>query len=200
MHAGTASGGGTGGSGRVNFSDIEAVEGTRFNDRLSANDAAQLLGGRGSDTLRGGGGDDFLSGDGTATGFNLGSGNDRISGRGGNDFLEGGAGNDSFVFDVAPSDSNADTVAAFVSGADRLELDDAAHANIGSRGRFMVNDDRFFAGDGATSGQDAEDRVVYDTSTGNLYYDADGSGSDGSQLIATFQGNPAIAATDIVVI
>ena len=201
MRTGGATGGGTGGSGHVSFGDIERVEGTRFNDRLTANDSGtQLLGGQGSDTLRGGAADDNLSGDGTTTGFNLGSGADRLSGRGGNDFLEGGAGSDSFVFDVAPGDANADTVADFVSGADRLELDDAVHANIGGRGRFAADDDRFFAGDGATSGQDAQDRVAYDTSTGNLYYDADGSGSGASQLIATFQGNPAIAATDIVVI
>ena len=177
------------------------MEGTQFNDRLTAHDAgAQLLGGRGTDTLRGGAGDDNLSADGTTTGFNLGNGNDSISGRGGNDFLTGGEGNDSFVFEVAPGAANADTVADFVSGADRLLLDDAAHANIGARGRFAAGDERFLAADGATSGQEADDRVVYDTSTGDLYYDADGSGAGAAQLIATFQGNPAIAANDITVI
>jgi hypothetical protein len=42
--------------------------------------------------------------------------------------------------------------------------------------------------------------VVYNTSTGSLYYDADGSGAGAAILVATFQGNPAIAATDITVI
>jgi serralysin len=201
MRAGTAAGGGTGGSGRVAFSDMERVEGTRFNDRLTAgDDGDQLLGGRGNDTLRGGAGDDNLSADGTTTGFNLGSGADWLSGRGGNDGLTGGDGNDSFVFEVEPGEANADFVADFVSGLDRLLLDDAAHANIGPRGRFAVGDERFFAAAGATSGHDASDRVVYDLSTGDLYYDADGSGAGEAMRIATFQDNAPITATDITVI
>jgi len=41
---------------------------------------------------------------------------------------------------------------------------------------------------------------VYDTTTGNLYYDSDGSGTGASQLVATLQGHPTLAATDISVI
>jgi Ca2+-binding RTX toxin-like protein len=123
-----------------------------------------------------------------------------LSGGGGNDSLTGGGGNDSFVFDVAPGVENADAVTDFASRADRLLLDDAAFANIGARGRFAPKDDRFLAADGAISGEDPEDRVVYDTSTGNLYYDADGSGGGSVQLIATFEGSPRIVATDVTVI
>jgi serralysin len=213
MRAGTVAGGGAGGSGSVRFGGVETIEGGSFNDVLVAHNGARtaafgsefflggtFLGGGGNDTLTGGAAADSLRSDATLTGFDLGSGSDRLSGRGGNDFLAGGDGNDSFVFEVAPGAANADTVADFVSGADRLLLDDAAHANIGARGRFAAGDERFLAADGATSGQEADDRVVYDTSTGDLYYDADGSGAGAAQLIATFQGNPAIAATDITVI
>ena len=42
--------------------------------------------------------------------------------------------------------------------------------------------------------------MVYNTSTGSLYYDADGSGAGAAQLIATFQGAPGVVATDIFVI
>jgi hypothetical protein len=41
---------------------------------------------------------------------------------------------------------------------------------------------------------------VYNITTGSLYYDPDGSGTGAAQIVATFQGNPAIAATDITVI
>ena len=79
-------------------------------------------------------------------------------------------------------------------------FDDAFHANMGALGNFAAGDARFWAAAGATSGHDATDRVIYNTSTGSLYYDADGSGAGAAQLIATFTGNPAIAATDIGVI
>ena len=61
----------------------------------------------------------------------------------------------------------------------------------------LVGDARFAAGAGFTSGRDASDRVVYDTSTGNFYYDADGSDAHPAQLIGTLQGAPSLAATDI---
>jgi hypothetical protein len=43
---------------------------------------------------------------------------------------------------------------------------------------------------------------VYDTDTGRLYYDADGSGSEEAQLLATLAlapGQTTIAASDITV-
>src|SRR5262249_25599989 len=58
---------------------------------------------------------------------------------------------------------------------------------------------RFTAGAGLTSGQDASDRLIYNTTTGQLFYDADGNGAGASQLVSTLQGAPALAATDIVV-
>ncbi|MGQ0652250.1 MAG: hypothetical protein ACT4P4_08300 [Betaproteobacteria bacterium] len=42
--------------------------------------------------------------------------------------------------------------------------------------------------------------MIYDTSTGGVYYDADGSGSGAAVLFATLQGAPALAASDITVI
>jgi Ca2+-binding RTX toxin-like protein len=88
----------------------------------------------------------------------------------------------------------------FVSGTDKLALDDAFFTAIGAGGNFAAGDARFWAAAGATSGHDANDRVVYNSSTGNLYYDADGNGAGAAQLIATIQGHPAVGATDIAVI
>ena len=47
---------------------------------------------------------------------------------------------------------------------------------------------------------DADDRFVYNTSSGQLYYDADGSGAGGAQLVATLQGAAVLVAGDIWVI
>ena len=128
------------------------------------------------------------------------SGNNILKGRDGHDTLTGAGGNDFFDFVTAPSAANSDVIADFTSGADRLRLDDGVHAGIGATGNFAAGDGRFFAGAGATSGHDANDRVVYDTSTGALYYDADGSGAGAAVLVATLQDHPALAATDISVI
>jgi Ca2+-binding RTX toxin-like protein len=73
-------------------------------------------------------------------------------------------------------------------------------AALGATGNFAAGDVRFFAGAGAGGGHDADDRVVYNTSTGQLYYDDDGSGAHAAQLVATLQAGAVVAATDISVI
>jgi Ca2+-binding RTX toxin-like protein len=91
-------------------------------------------------------------------------------------------------------------ISDFTSGADKLRLDDAFFTGIGTLGLFAPNDARFHAAAGATGGADASDRMVYDTSTGNLYYDPDGSGSTAALLFATLQGQPTLTAQDFVII
>ena len=94
----------------------------------------------------------------------------------------------------------SDRVSDFASGSDKLQLDDAAFTAIGALGNFAAGDGRFWAAAGASSGHDVNDRVIYNTSTGALYYDADGSGSGAAQLVATITTMPMISATDIAVI
>ena len=182
-----------------------------------------LYGDAGNDTLVGGAGNDFLTGDGFITSsapeFTIGddsisggAGNDTIRGGRGDDVLNGGAGNDTltghgevdadanqFVFDHTGA-ADADHITDFRSGADKIDLDATAMTALGTTGNFAAGDARFFAAPGATAGHDADDRVVYDTSTGNLWYDADGNGAGAAQLIATLDGAPGLAATDLAVL
>ena len=51
-----------------------------------------------------------------------------------------------------------------------------------------------------TSAQDADDRIIYDAATGQLYYDADGSGSGAQVLFATLNANLSLTASDFTVI
>ena len=97
------------------------------------------------------------------------------------------------------ANANADTLVGFVSGADEI----LAHGNdvlhLGPNGDFAAGDQRFAAGAGFTSGRDATDRIIYNTTTGQLFYDGDGNGAGAAQLIATLQGAPTLASTDISV-
>lgn len=138
-----------------------------------------------------------------------GNGNDTINGAEGNDTLFGGPGDDTFVFD-AVGEANADffdfvKLTTEIHGFDendRVALDNEAMAALGAEGDFSENDERFYAAAGATGGAEADDRVVYDTESGRLYYDADGSGSGEAQLIATAtpSGGLELTASDITVI
>jgi Ca2+-binding RTX toxin-like protein len=123
-----------------------------------------LTGGAGNDVLNGAAGNDVLNG---------GAGNDTLVGGAGNDVLDGGAGNDVFLFNAAPGATNLDLVDDFVSGTDHLRLDNAIFTAIGPDGALAAA--AFNAGD-FTSGQDASDRLIYNTTTGALYYDRDGEG------------------------
>jgi Ca2+-binding RTX toxin-like protein len=93
-------------------------------------------------------------------------------------------------------------VSGFDTNWDALRFDATAFTALGGAGHFAAGDARFYAAAGASAGHDADDRLVYNASTGQLFYDADGSGAGAAQLIATFQGAtpPTIAATDMWVI
>jgi Ca2+-binding RTX toxin-like protein len=169
----------------VNFSDGTISGG--FNGTFT--NMERVLAGNAGDTLIGGAGGQTLSGRG---GFDV------YEGRAGVDTLWGGAGEDDFIFREM-GDANADRISDFASGADDIMLDDAAFTTIGAIGNFAAGDTRFKANSGGTA-TETDDRVIFNTSTGQLYYDADGSGAGTAQLIATVQSGATVAAIDIVVI
>jgi uncharacterized delta-60 repeat protein len=144
-------------------------------------------------TITGNGGVNILVG----TAFN-----DTLSGGKGSDLLTGGGGADAFVFNFAPNaSSNKDTITDFMSGTDVLQLSKAIYTAItGAPGGLTT--EQFWAAAGATVGHDADDRIIYNTTTGVLYYDADGSGSGSAVQIALLgtSAHPALAYTDIALI
>ena len=75
-------------------------------------------------------------------------GADTLAGGGGVDTLWGAGGNDAFVFRETGT-ANADRVSDFASGADKLQLDDAAFTSIGAMGNFAAGDARFWAASSA---------------------------------------------------
>jgi Ca2+-binding RTX toxin-like protein len=139
-------------------------------------------------------GDFTGAGNASANWIQGGAGNDILNGGLGADTLVGNAGNDMFLFDSALGGGNVDTINGFASGSDRIFLDHNVFSGIGNGslapGAFVTG----------TAAQDADDRIIYDAATGNLYYDADGNGAGAAMLFATLQNHPTITAADIAVI
>ncbi|MDE2620343.1 MAG: hypothetical protein KGL54_09300 [Sphingomonadales bacterium] len=169
-----------------------------------------LRGGIGSDTLRGGAGNDWLEGgagndalDGGLGADSLfgGLGSDRLDGGAGDDWLDGGAGTDvltggigrdSFVV-AAGAVGGADDISDFVHGIDRLVLTGASA--IGAAPGIALAAAAFVV---AACAQTADKRLVYDATTGALFYDADGAGGVAQIQVATLIGRPWLTAADIV--
>lgn len=91
----------------------------------------------------------------------------------------------------------ADTISGYVVANDSIQLSKAAFAALGTLGALAAAD--FVAGAGAVA-LDATDRIIYDTTTGALSYDADGSGVAAAVLLATFTGIPALADTEFTIV
>jgi Ca2+-binding RTX toxin-like protein len=140
-----------------------------------------------------------ITGNAQANLLNGADGDDTLAGGAGHDTLAGGAGQDTYRW-AEYGAATADQVTSFDTGWDALQFDDSAFTALGPVGRFASGDARFYAAAGATGGHDANDRIVYDTSSGQLYYDADGAGAGTAQLVATLEGAPSVAAADVWVI
>ncbi|UPK06248.1 VCBS domain-containing protein [Bradyrhizobium sp. 170] len=129
-----------------------------------------------------GAGDIILAGSGDDTVFGQ-SNDDQIHGGAGNDTLYGANGNDSFFFDTAlDQTTNVDTIKDFnANSADQIHLENSIFTALSATG--VLNATNFNASAGGNAA-DGNDFVLYDTSNGNLYYDADGNGSGNKVLVA----------------
>ena len=147
----------------------------------------KLSGVGGNDTLSGGAGNDTLLG-----GANM----DQLVGGKGNDRLTGNDGADKFVFADSGA-ANADTITDFTHGGDKIVLESDAFTKLVPTAAGGLKAANFHVGSEAAG---AHDYVIYDPSSGNLYYDPDGSGSQQQKLIAALTGSPdAVSASDIKV-
>jgi len=78
-------------------------------------------------------------------------------------------------------------------------LSKAVFAAIGATGNLTTN--AFWSAAGATAGHDADDHIVYNTTTGALYYDADASAASYSAVqFATLQNKAALTSAQFAVI
>ncbi len=131
-----------------------------------------------------------------------GAGNDTLDGGLGNDTLNGGLGADNFVFSaLLDPATNVDRITNYSRNAgDRIVLDQSIFDAFTDLGAIGV--DQFYAAAGATTAHDATDRIIHNTTTGAIFYDADGIGGRDAVLFATMTTpTPTIlAAADFMIV
>ena len=120
-----------------------------------------------------------------------------LAGGGGNDVLTGGAGADTFDFSaILDAATNVDMITDFFPGTDRILLDLEVFSGLGAAGPLAA--EALAMGGGMAQGQEGDDRIVYDTSSGALYFDPDGTGGAAAVQFALLgtTSHPALAYSD----
>ena len=167
----------------ADLNSVENLTGSAYADRLTGNP--------GSNQLEGGAGNDALTGA---------DGADTLVGGAGHDTLTGGTGADRFDFTAALSAStNVDRITDYSLTDDLIRLDNDVFTAFVTE-NVALDPSAFYSGPGIATAHDVDDRIIYNTSTGNLYYDPDGTGGTGPTLFATLTGAPAANAEEFFVV
>lgn len=168
----------------VSFTLGNYVENLTLNGSAAINGTGNAL----NNVLIGGSGNNVLNG---------GAGADKLDGGAGKDTLIGGAGADIFVFDTSIGGVNVDTITDFSVIDDTIKLANAVftHLNVG-----VLNAVNFVANSSGLA-MDANDYIVYNPTTGALFYDADGNASGSAAQIALVGTSihPALTYADFMV-
>ncbi len=93
------------------------------------------------------------------------------------------------------STTNRDTIAGFNVDDDVIELDNAIFTALGTPGPLASS--AFYSGVGA---HDANDRVIYNSTSGALLYDVDGTSAGAAVQFATLSSGLALTSADFLVI
>ncbi len=124
-----------------------------------------------------------------------GSGNDTLNGAAGNDTIAGVTGNDTFVFNTKLGPANVDTLTDFASG-DTIALAGSIFTKL--KGDKDLSDN--FVLESATT---IKQYLIYNTTTGKLYYDADGSATKSIPIEVAIIGvnlHATLTAGDFIVV
>ncbi len=113
---------------------------------------------------------------------------------GGGDAVTPGAGADTLIFGGV----GVNTVATYSVADDSIQLSKAAFAALGVVGALTAAE--FESGPALVAAATAAGRVVYNTTSGALYYDADGTGGGAAVQIGAFTGAPALVLGEFSII
>lgn len=144
-----------------------------------------LIGNASNNVLSGLGGNDTL--------FGL-AGNDVLNGGLGADTIVSGIGSDTIVFNTLLGGGNIDTITDFDPAADTIQLENAIFTTLPAG---ALAGTAFQIGAAAV---DASDRIIYNSATGNLFYDPDGFGGVAQVQFARVSAGLAMTSADFVVV
>jgi len=104
------------------------------------------------------------------------AGNDTLDGGLGRDTLTGGLGADKFIFSTVPNSlENYDLITDFShSDGDKIYLSQAVFSGFDHLGRVTAGE--FYAAPGAKAAKTVDQHIIYNSTTGQLFYDPDGVG------------------------
>jgi len=108
--------------------------------------------------------------------------------------LTGFGGNDVFVFSSSLGASNVDRITDFNPSQDKIYLEDAIFKGLKAG---TLAGGAFYGG---TAAHDSTDHIVYNSTTGALYFDSDGAGGAAQTQFATLAPHLAITSSSFVVI
>ena len=83
----------------------------------------------------------------------------------------------------------------FVHGQDVIQLDDDIFAAAGAVGTLDSN--ALVLGNAAA---DADDRIIYNSASGNIFYDADGNGAGAAILFAHVTAGTVLTNSDFQIV
>ena len=125
------------------------------------------------------------------------AGDNFINGGLGADTLTGLAGKDTFMFNTALGSPNVDTITDFNVADDTIRLENGIFTALSGTGTLTAAQ---FVKNATGLAEDANDRIIYETDTGKLFYDANGSASGGRIHFATLDKNLALTASDFFIV
>ena len=123
------------------------------------------------------------------------SGDDRFIGGLGVDALTGSGGADTYV--LRNTFDDRDFITDFATGTDKLEISASLFGGGLTAGSLSAS--QFLSGAGVDAATTADQRFIYNSSTGNLWFDADGSGTGASTIFANLLSTPPLTAADFLI-
>jgi Ca2+-binding RTX toxin-like protein len=159
--------------------DLDAYAGVRFVENLTLTGAASING----------------TGNALRNSIVGNSGNNTLNGGAGNDTLTGDSGADTFVFNTALGAANIDRITDFNALADTIRLENAIFTGLAA-GTLAATG---FVQNTSGNAADASDRIIYESDTGRLYFDRDGTGAAAKVHFATLATGLTLTSADFFV-